>query len=193
MKSTSDFQIVATLKHGKVLERKYRIFFWICLIFILACSAIAIIAMLVDFLWDTSEEKIPTLDFAVITAVLLAIDIFLCVLLGYLLKRDGKYRQEIKEWPVDSVKLKAYCEECDDKQIFVPLIHNVSCVGNIKVTFHYKGDKKILRSNLYSNNRYGTVFTRFVGKEIYIMYSPKYKQVMFIDEPCEQPQSLEIL
>ena len=142
MKEVGAPQVVATLKHGKVLERKYRIFFWSCLIFILVCSVITIIAMLVDYLVDTSNEKIPALDFAVITTVLLALDAFICGLFGYLLRRDRKYRQEIKEWLADAEKLRAFCEECD-KQILVPLIHNVSCVGNVKVTLITRATRKL--------------------------------------------------
>lgn len=184
-------QVVATLKHGKVLQKKYRILFWCYLLFML----VATVAFVTGFIIASClpKEDVESEEYLVVSVATILV-IAVSALLIFVVARDRKHRLEIKAWLADAVKLRAFCEECE-KQIFLPLVHNVTCVGNVKVTFHYKGDKKVLCSSLRSNSRNGTgtVFTRFVGKEIYIMYSPKYKQVMFLDEPCEQPQSLEIL
>lgn len=174
-------QIIATLKHGKVLARRHRIFLWCCLVCLLMATVAFVIGLIIA---SCLPEEAVELEEYVIVIIATIIAIAVSSLLIFVLSRDKKYRREVNEWLADAVRLKAFCEECD-KQIFVPLARNVTCVDNIKVTFNFKGDKKVLRSNLYSNRngqRYRTVFARFVDKEIFIMYSPKYEQVMFIDD-----------
>ena len=179
-KDDSAPQIIATLKHGKVFARRNRIFFWACLV----CAIVATVAFVTGLIIASClpMEDVELKEY-IIVVIATIIAIAVSALLIFVLSRDKKYRREVNEWLADAIRLMAFCEECD-KQIFVPLARNVTCVGNIKVTFNYEGDKKVLRSNFYPNirNGTGTVFARFVGKEVLIMYSPKYEQVMFIDD-----------
>lgn len=182
-------EIVATLKHGKIPTKRQLVFLWSCQIFIFVCAITLAIVMIIVNTSD-SEEKMSASEIAILS-VCITFFIAFVVCMIFLLTRHGKVKSEINQWLIDAVKLNAYCEEYGDT--FVHPLYRVGGVGDVKVTFKYKGDHKALHSQLNNTGGKNTsqAFRKFVNKEIVILYSPKYKQVMILDEPREQ--TMEIL
>lgn len=111
----------------------------------------------------------------------------LCVLMAFCFAAviiiNHKNCLRVKEWLKDSVKLKAYAKTLDESKVysgFIPLK-----ATKIIVTFVYNG-KHISKmsgkqdSAISRFNGYSSALEKYVNREIDIMYSPKYDQVMIL-------------
>ena len=163
--------IVASLKHGRVITgRRWRIgsaCFWI----ILTCVAIMflitiamIILMLVENDWENE-----------IAYTLIGGSIFLSLMCGLtlLLIRENKRRlNEISLWVQDVVELKAISKD-------MTFVSREYKPHQIQVDFEYKG-QKYQKLSTPGNLRtgYHKIFTKYADREIKILYSPKYDEVL---------------
>lgn len=163
-------KIVATLKHGKFLSVGFSIFLYFTII--VSC---AMIIMLIDIAVSYKNYKILIFEF---------FPAFLIILSIMLLLNNRKAKQAITKWKQDAVLLQAYCEEVYNPK---KVLHK-GCIGQISVSFVYNGKKIVLFSQKSANAKfdpmgtYGSdkVFKQFIDKEVNILYSPSYNEVMLL-------------
>lgn len=164
-------KIVATLKYGKVLSRSLLAFLFVSIF--LSCTMIIALFIVAFY---CNNYKIIVFD--------LFPALFIFVLIVLII--DGnKARQDIRKWVLDAVPIEAYCEEVLEPQKKL----KIGCVGKISVSFSYNGNKITLYSQKSADAKfdptgsYGSdkVFRKFVNKKVNILYSPSYKEVMFVE------------
>lgn len=93
--------------------------------------------------------------------------------------------KKIKKWAEDSVRLTAYSSSLDNAMVFsgfIPLR-----AKKISVKFKYDGRTIIKESgrtgaHISSLNGYSALLKKYADREIDILYSPKYDQVMILKD-----------
>lgn len=163
-------KIVATLKHGKILGVGFSIFLYFSIV--LSCAMIICLFVLAAF-----YNNYTILFFDLFPALLIFMSRMLLV-------NNRKARRDINQWKKDAVLIQAYCDE-----VFNPRkrLHK-GCIGQICISFVYNGEKITLLSQKSADAKfdpmgtYGSdkVFKQFVNKKVNILYSPSYREAMFI-------------
>ncbi len=161
--------IIASLKYGRIWSGKL-LLLWIFLslfglgaiIFSLPCWTF----------WNLREEMI---EFIACMGVGI---LFLSIGLTYLIK-NHILKKKIDIWLEDAVELKAVSQRFDRIWSF-PYIN----FRYVKIHIEFRYNKK--RIHKYSGdgkrNGYDTVFYKYADREIDILYSPKYDEVMILKE-----------
>ena len=97
---------------------------------------------------------------------------------SYLIVKDIIIRKKIYLWKKDAIKLNAYSSKIDAR--IAPPTFNFRDI-KIKVSFFYQ--KKIERVSGRKNKEiYDPIFYRYSNREIQILYSPKYDEIMIIKD-----------
>jgi len=174
------FQVVGTLRYGAFNERKRKEYFTTSIV-IIGLFAIAmiipIIIMSISYPYDNA-----CLVFFIIGAVGFSISV---IVSAVLLSRYEKIRKEILKWSEDAVELYAYSKCVGEQESSEPFIFNVVC-AKIEVTFKLD-DKKYKRlsgktGRLGTDDGFLRLWLDYRDREIRIMYSPKYDQVIVLKD-----------
>ena len=153
------YKIDATLKHGKVYHN------FIGFYFLFLCSRLFFVSI---FFVNGSEIY-----------VLIAISSFFLLLSLFLFIRNLVILKEVKKWQVDAITLQAECVEKED----VSSIKSPRDFGkSIEILFFYENKPMIKKSGENKIRDRSIAFNKYVGKEITILYSPKYDEVMLLRE-----------
>ena len=163
-------RIAASLRYGKLLK-KTAIFFVVGIV-------ISIVILIVTFnllfqLILNGNDDVSGTILAIIGGLCLGGGyLWFC---SYLLVNDVINVKKCKEWLKDAVELDAYCEGIRDENTNILL--RKFCL-KLKVYFKYN-DKKLIRYSLTKHNDgYDICLYKYANKDLKILYSPKYDEVM---------------
>lgn len=156
-------RIVATLKYGKIF-RKGLIFLWIMLLF-------GLFFFTFSFTFLFGEDK-SIIGF-------IGANLCFCIFSGsalYLLIKNDINVKSCKKWLNDAVELYAKSNGIKKTHFAFTDIGMIK----LKVSFEYNGNKIEKYSGSKQNNGFDRVFSNYSDKQIKIMYSPKYDEVMIL-------------
>lgn len=88
--------------------------------------------------------------------------------------KEGVIRRKIKRWLEDAVLLSAISKKL--------LSAGIPSSSKIQIEFVYNGKKKKQVSLPGKLLQIQTIFSRYADREIQILYSPKYDQVMILKD-----------
>ncbi|MBQ9714428.1 MAG: hypothetical protein IJV83_03815 [Clostridia bacterium] len=158
-------KIVASLKYGRI-HRKSLFFLWVMFAF-----GIFLVIYSFIFLFGVEQSVIGFIG------VMLAGIIFLGTAL-YIIIKNYINCKSCKKWVQDAVALNAISEGIK-KAYF-----GFSDIGlrKLKVSFKYDKKKYVKYSGTKQGNGYDRVFFRYADAEIKILYSPKFDEVMILND-----------
>lgn len=163
-------RIAASLRYGKLLK-KTAIFFVVGI----AVGIVILITafnILFQFILNGNDNVPLTLAEILVGFLLGGGYLWFC---SYLLVNDVINVKKCKEWLKDAVELDAYCEGIEDENTNILL--RKFCL-KLKVYFKYN-DKKLIRYSLTKlNDGYDVCLYKYTNKNLKILYSPKYDEVM---------------
>jgi hypothetical protein len=161
------YNIVASLSHGRILSKSLGLFLGI---FAFMGIAIVIFALSCWDFWSLQNQTLGA-----IACIGVGILFFLCG--GIMLLRDVLLKRKIRLWLQDAVELKAHSQKFDTQASF-PTFN--FCYIKIFISFSYNHKKMSRYSGDKSHSGYDTVFYKYADKDIDILYSPKYDEVMIL-------------
>ena len=170
------FKVVATLRYGRFLSG------WLlgAMIF-LVCLSVATLIFTVGYFCLSRTGLIPR-DEDEIT-YLYATILMICALafaLWFLMKR-AKTKKKIKVWLQDAVSLMAHSKSIEVKHSFLAMPQY-----RIEVDFIYNDQLFIRRSGNpeknHRSNGLDTIYRRYTNREINILYSPSYDEIMIVKD-----------
>ena len=116
---------------------------------------------------------------SIIVGISMGTFLFLCNMFLFLMINSGK--KKVRLWLQDAVIIKAKTEKID-----VSFGIRAHLFAAIQIRFIYN-EKKYVKSSVKKGNICCLpIYNKYVDKEIYIAYSPKYDQVMLIKPQSEQ-------
>ena len=162
--------IIATLKYGKLRGIRSYIFYGL-LVFLM------FFVVWISDITNTFAQRLIMIV-AYLISILMMIAYFVAVIQNEVVKR------KLMKWLEDAIQLKAYTEGIEH-----PIQTRYTAgIMKLKISFKYEGKliKKYSGSNedIYSNNGYDRIFNQFADKEINILYSPKYDEVILLNPNC---------
>lgn len=162
--------VVASLEYGRVWPKKMD-YFWYFTIFIsLVCLGL-FIAITIVF------KELLYLCILIMPCLLLPVSVWFLI-------HTNKLKRLIKLWLEDAVPIETRTKTVDTYFTFRDFSKS------IKIDFKFKG-KRITRysgkrdnksSGFNSSSGYDSIFIRLADKEVTILYSEKYDQVLILDE-----------
>ena len=157
-------KIAATLQYGIVFSG----LLLAMLYFILCCGmALLIVPPIIAII-----QKIKLTEVMIIGSMLFGAG---CLLFsGYHLLKEGVIRRKIKRWLGDAVLLRAISKKL--------LSAGIPSSSKIQIEFVYNRKKKKQVSLPGKLLQIQTIFSRYADREIQILYSPKYDQVMILKD-----------
>ena len=114
-----------------------------------------------------------------------SICVIITICLSLVIYINHKNCKKVKEWLKDSIKLKAYCKTLDKSTTFsgvLPLKTTkvlVSFSYNEQTITKESGNKE--KGN-FSLTGYSVLLKKYADREIDILYSPKYDQIMILKD-----------
>lgn len=158
---STNTKIAATLRYGKYYRTNIA---HIC--YLLLCSVLVACAFI---LWN-QPPAIPLLIIGGVTWVLALA----------LLVVNLHVKKCVKKWMDDAVKLKATTENGVDS--FLESAYSPFVGRSIKLTFIFNKKKyiKVSKTNIFNGTSWA--FCKYIGREIDILYSPKYDEVMIVKD-----------
>ena len=113
--------------------------------------------------------------FGLISMNILLIPFFAVML--YIVRKNKKLKKNILIWIEDAVELIAYSENIGN-------IMHIPPQTKIRVTFYFDGKpySKVSKGGDWLTYGHHKIFTRYANREINILYSPKYDQVLILKQ-----------
>lgn len=152
------------------------------IILIIMCAALAIIDIVMSIIRYVNNDTISISSFLSGLFLFPSIAAILPLVLFILIHRNEKIRRDIYVWLDDAVELNAYCRNIGVKEsMFIKLI-------KLQVEFEFDG-KNYVRTT--ENEKRGILdygspvgyfsgVSKYANKEVKILYSPKYDEVMIL-------------
>lgn len=163
----NSYKIIGTLNFGIKLKRSFFIVMLLCFMILTLACGIPIIFNSVNLIGLDNSEFIALLIFLIIFAfVFVFIIIFWLRQIFYFKNKITKYLEDPLLY---QVKAKIY--ECDKT--------GFGWYSKYKIMATFCYNKKVL--NIVSKS-YNKQYKKFIGKKTDIYYSPKYKQVLLLEE-----------
>lgn len=180
-------QIIATLKHGRISwgNRKVEILTYILFtMLMIAGEAITITFECLDFINGSCEIVELVLWIILFSIVFFALPVFFLV---YLLK-NGKAWKEVRTWLEDAVESGAYSYLYSASSSATAVAFVRVNIYRIKINFKIEGKHYSYLSRDYQwgsllPDGYNAFWKKYADKEVKILYSPKYEEVMILKEP----------
>ncbi len=159
-------QVVASLKFGRIWK-KSALFLWIM-------ETMGLMLVTYSF-WNLVGETIDWVGFV----LLFVVGLFFAIIAFVFLLKNFLLINKCKKWLQDAVLLKARTKGIKHPNNIVP-----EDFGRIKleITFIYNKKKIKKFSGTKSTNGYDLIFSRFADKDINILYSPKFDEVMILKD-----------
>ena len=149
---------------------------WIPVIFLLFIGLLFPILTLVMFCFPIEWDSIMIVSIVLMNLLCFAI-------LGlplYIIIKDKRNKKQVKIWMQDAVKLEAYCKKLDEYKLMF-LLNGI----RIQVSFEINGIKYVRNSTgktFAGGKAYLATFIKYADREINILYSPKYDEVMILKD-----------
>ena len=180
-------RIQASLKYGKYFTGKFLIFMYYTFVLTIIATIFTIILMIL------APFNAEIYDFLIPIIILFFVGLLLILYMLFNILKHKKLTKHIKEWLKDAIELEAYCKYIDNFKVM-----GQPTQVKIQVEFKYNG-KKITKlsgdelyheckNSMYPINKYSTrtgydwFFKKFADREIKILYSPKYDQVLILKD-----------
>lgn len=161
-----------SLSLGQIFWKKQ----WLALSFFIMVAFIfpilTIFLCMLPILWD------ELMIFGIICANIFSILMLSFAL--YLIVGNHKKKKKIKIWLNDAVKLKAYSQNISEYNS----VFNIKGII-IRVIFQFNGKRYIKEStvkNEMGNKAYLVTYKKYADRDIDILYSPKYDEVMILKD-----------
>lgn len=163
--------IDVSLSRGKLFVKTDYILLSVCLfIFCLMPLLTVVFFFIPEIEWD--RELIVVL---IITNLLS----FACMSIPiFLFAKDKKTKSKVRIWLEDAIELKAFVNYVDEKIALLQPAATKIQVNLILDGKHFYKESSVKHSGWQPG--YDKFFTKYVNKEVKIMYSPKYDEVMII-------------
>ena len=175
-------RIAGTLKYGGFdgSKRKLILISYIAFVSVFVIMGVCMILYMTGVIGDgKTDVNVNILEIIVGS-------LFMFVLLplgvGILIFKNEKQRNEIKLWLEDAVELKAYSRKID---AFSTLLSQEQY--KIQIEFEYGGKSfccvsrgKIFKNSEEARDGYHAEWRDYLDKEVSILYSPKYEEVMVL-------------
>ena len=172
-------RIVGTLKHGSFIGDSHK---RVVIVFCLFAGFILLsLAFVVTMLCIEQIKEPGSVASFILLIVLVVIGFSISPIVVFvILRRNEKIRKELNLWLDDAIEIKAYSKEIGDH---IPSL--LFPAAKIQVEFELNGDHYSFDSEgkqLWGENPagYHRVWADYIDKEIDILYSPNYKQVMVL-------------
>ncbi|MDE5592807.1 MAG: hypothetical protein K2I75_02635 [Clostridiales bacterium] len=171
-------RIVGSLKHG-LMEDSVKSLYIMAGIFVALGSSGVIIGVTLLAVYTARGSVNWGISAICILVICIAVPTALFFLLKYIRKKI-KGRKEIELWLEDAVMVKAYVQYLrrNDKG---PIENFLNCMSNsdsdvytIRISFKYNGNHYKFTSS------YDYRWRKYLDKEIDIVYSPKYREVILL-------------
>ena len=167
-------KIVATLSYGKVPSK-----FMVGVFTTMLIGSIILIPIIIIMLIAEKQYQ-----FLIISIFAILLGVFLS---GYFLFHCYKIKNKIKLWKQDAILLKAKSKIVAEQ--WVPSYGIIgSKVAKISVTFKYEGKRIKMVSGeqgekdlFHSKAGFDELFKEYGDREIDILYSPRFNQVMILE------------
>lgn len=163
--------ISASLKYGRLLTSKWLKFMYVALAFYVV-SVLSIVVLPIIF--------VPEWDMTVLLCIISISLIFvtLSIFLLYLIISDKKLKNKILLWANDAIELKAYSKTIGKEFNMQPTLYY-----QIAVSFVVNGTKHTKTSGEGSDSKkHHKIFSQYADREINILYSPKYDEVLVLKD-----------
>ena len=163
--------IDVSLTYGQLYTKKHFSLLYICLAISLLMPILTVVLFfLPDVEWDR---------FLIVTVVLFNLfSLFLLAVVIFALAQDKKAKNKVRLWLEDAIEIKAFANFVSEKMTSL-----TSIATKIQVDFmldgkHYYKVSGVKHAGWQAG--YDKAFTKYVNKEVNIMYSPKYNEVMIL-------------
>lgn len=158
-------KILASLKYGRIWRKG--VFLWYSMF------VFGFFALCYSFVFLFGNER----DLVGFIGSLCCFVVFSCTAL-YIIIKNFINVKKCREWMEDAVVLSA-----TTKGIKKPLPSFTDIfLRKLEVSFKYEGKRYVKYSGTKQSNGYDRVFSRFVDKEISILYSPRFDEVMILSD-----------
>ncbi len=183
-KRSETHRIIATLEWGVLFPIWTRILFYIFQIVICAIPLI--------FIFDNSDG---ILNFYEITGIMVAL--LFVAFFAFILIYDAKHRKSVTLWLQDAVETNIYLVKLGKIDGAV-VAKGLRIGGNLTFKARIKYDNNtitlIANTNLTMDGKkkfisFSKPLCRLCDKQLVALYSPKYKQVLFIQQPTDNKYS----
>ena len=162
----------ASLQKGPIWGRVFIRIFWVLLIL----TIISYILLMIAFISDWANDGMIC---ALICTILLGLMIGVSL---YFIIRNNNLKKDLKLWMHDAVILKALSNTLVE---FRALCHPFAEVS-IRVKFSYQGKSYIYCSGNNEKPKRYKSFEFYADRELLVLYSPTYEQVMMFRTKSEQ-------
>lgn len=169
--------VIATLKYGAFLSGA--LFALVLLMLCLGLVGIVLIGIIsILMACGVIEYETSSLMSLIVPPIMFFGGIMFA---AYLLKRRKTQKREIQLWLQDAISLKAYAQI---KDVFKVVGQAAAVEIEVRFTYqniHYVKDSSGI-SGPFCEPGHDKIFRHFANREITILYSQKYDQVMFIKD-----------
>lgn len=163
-------RVAASLEHGRILSKK-----WITFLHAIIFLALILIAGIIAI---GITENVMALFALIFPVLIITIFVFLIV-------KDFLLKKKLKMCLYDAVELNATTSKVGTYRYYMG-----GTMYKIRVKFNFNGKtitrnsgKQCVESNSYSTKAgYDEVFKKFVDRQIKILYSIKYDQVLILND-----------
>ena len=151
-------KIVASLKYGRIYGKRMKMLF------------VAVIFM--GVLWIVVSTNLQSTKWVVLGIIE---GILICCFGVYYLAKNYNLKKRVKIWEIDAIQLKACVYQESNSVSYNPLHIKIHLI------FEYQNQtmKKISGTGK-GQSGFDIMYKQFVNKEIDILYSPKYDEVMLL-------------
>lgn len=160
--------IAATLKNGRLFSKKSKILFMITMIVWVVAIFYILIITFFNIIPKESIYPITPLQFAVLFVCVFGFSVGVFI---YLLCKNRKIEKAVHRYLTDSDIIMLSAKSIDITDSSHDRIYNGS---RIQLTFYYGGEIYVKTSIL------DKVFRGYKNREINILYSPKYDEVLLL-------------
>ena len=179
-------QIAATLKHGEFSGEKKKgiiIAYLALTIFMLLGMSGLVVYLSVEF----ANGESSTVEFVFTLIVVIFAFLFIITVVSYLVFRNERIRKEILLWLDDAVEVSGFARKIGDTGIDETIDWLVGRERFTKIQVVFKIDgKRYKRESVtkeFENPKgYSQIWNRYADREVRILYSPKYDQVMILKD-----------
>ena len=148
--------IIASLKYGRIWKKKG-------LCFLVACICLVFFLFVYSFIFGPNKDFLSFLGGILGGGIMIGVG-------GYFIIKNILLKTKIKKFLNDAVPLKAYAQLL---KTGYSALHNQYV--KITITFTYEKMEISRDSGVYD-----TVFYHFINKQVDILYSPKFDEILFL-------------
>ena len=173
-------QIEASLSQGRLFQKKWLVAIYTFIAVAVLSILFGVILIIANYVFDMGEE----LDFIFSMVFLILFVVLLLIVLILVLIKNQKTKKLVIMWVQDAVLLKAYTKKLDSFNTELPfLILPEQTLLEVHFVYSDKKQSQISKGAMIGGKKqkgHHKIFSKYADKEIDILYSPKYDQVLIL-------------